>query len=224
MLSHESSKLRGEGAKALGKIKDPEAVEPMIDALLKEKQDEQLPLALAQINSLAALQPLLDAFTDADREVRPNIALALGAFNERSSVSALVEALTDLDPNVRYSCISALGNLKNSSSVSNLLGCLGESNEWIFLNVVDALAKLRDHKATNPLVAFYLKERNERKRSAIIAALGQIGDLTSVTTLTKALRDSDDRVKANAIEKFSQIKPSSRESCFANNTILKASE
>ena len=35
-LSNESSKLRGAGAKALGKIKDPETVVTLIDALLKK--------------------------------------------------------------------------------------------------------------------------------------------------------------------------------------------
>lgn len=195
-LSHQDSRLRGEGARSLGKIGDPEAVKPLISALLQERQDEQMPLALAEIGDLQALPSLLDAFKEADREVRPNIALALGAFHDRKAVDALIEGLSDLDPNVRFCSISALGKLKDSSAVSHLLGCLGENNEWIFLNVVDALARLGAHRATNPLVAFYLKERNERKRSAIITALGAIGDLTSVPTLTKALRDTDDRVKA----------------------------
>ena len=204
-LSHTDARLRGEGAKSLGKIGDPEAVEPLIAALLKEKQDEQMPLALAEIGDPSALPPLLAAFKEADREVRPNIALALGAFNDRQSVAALIEALGDLDPNVRFNSITSLGRLKDSSAVSNLLGCLGESNEWIFLNVVDALARMGAHRATNPLVAFYLKERNERKRSALITALGSIGDLTAVPTLTKALRDTDDRVKANAIESLARL-------------------
>lgn len=204
-LSHHDAKLRGEGAKALGKIGDPEAVKPLIAALLQEKQDEQMPLALAEIGDLTALDPLLEAFKDADREVRPNIAIALGAFNDKKAVAALIEGLSDLDPNVRFSSISSLGKLKDSSAVSNLLGCLGENNEWIFLNVVDALAKMGAHRATNPLVAFYLKERNERKRSALITALGAIGDLTSVPTLSKALRDTDDRVKANAIESLAKL-------------------
>ncbi len=204
-LANTDSRLRGEGAKALGKIGDHETVAPLVEALLKEKQDEQMPLALAEIGDSAALAPLLSAFKEADREVRPNIALALGAFKDPAVVTTLIEALSDLDPNVRYNSITSLGRLKDSSAVSSLLGCLGESNEWIFLNVVDALAKLGAHRATNPLVAFYLKERNERKRSAIITALGFIADLTSVPTLTKALRDTDDRVKANAIESLGRM-------------------
>jgi HEAT repeat protein/Flp pilus assembly protein TadD len=204
-LSHKDSRLRGEGAKALGKIADQESVEPLIEALLREKQDEQMPMALAEIGDPSSLEPLLTAFKEAEREVRPNIALALGAFKDRRAVDALIEALSELDPNVRFNSITSLGKLKDSSAVSSLLGCLGETNEWIFLNVVDALARLGSHKATNPLVAFYLKERNERKRSAIITALGSLADLTSVPTLTKALRDTDDRVKANAIESLGQL-------------------
>jgi HEAT repeat protein len=115
-LSHKDSRLRGEGAKSLGKIGDPESVEPLIEALLREKQDEQMPLALAEIGDPSSLQPLLAAFKEADREVRPNIALALGAFKDPQAVSALIEALSDLDPNVRFNAITSLGKLKDSSA------------------------------------------------------------------------------------------------------------
>ena len=204
-LSHQDQRLKEEGAKALEKICDPEAIIPLTEAILREKQDSSMPEALAAIGDDLAFSNLLTAFAEADREIRPNIALALGNFKNKEAIDALVSGLSDLDANVRYACITSLGRLKDLNTVSNLLGCLGESNEWIFLNVVDALAKIGNHKATNPLVAFYLRERNERKRAAIISALGQLGDLTAVATLTRALRDQDDRVKANAIEAFSKL-------------------
>ena len=204
-LSHQDVRLKEQGAKALEKICDPEAIVPLTEAILKEKQDSSLPEALAAIGDETAFNNLLRAFIEADKEIRPNIALALGNFKDKKAVEALVGGLSDFDANVRYACITSLGRIKDLSVVSNLLGCLGESNEWIFLNVVDALAKIGSHKATNPLVAFFLRERNERKRAAIVSALGQLGDLTCVATLTRALRDPDDRVKANAIEAFSKL-------------------
>jgi HEAT repeat protein/Flp pilus assembly protein TadD len=204
-LSHQDPRLKEEGAKALEKICDPEAIIPLTEAILKEKQDSSMPEALAAIGDEISFRNLLTAFAEADKEIRPNIALALGNFKDKIAVDALVSGLSDLDANVRYASITSLGRIKDLNTVSNLLGCLGESNEWIFLNVVDALAKIGNHKATNPLVAFFLRERNERKRAAIISALGQLGDLTTVATLTRALRDPDDRVKANAIEAFSKL-------------------
>ena len=204
-LSHQDSRLKELGANALEKICDPEAIIPLTEAILNEKQDSSMPEALAAIGDEVAFSSLLKSFYEADKEIRPNIALALGNFKHKKAVEALISGLGDLDANVRYACITSLGNIKDLSAVSNLLGCLGESNEWIFLNVVDSLAKIGSHKATNPLVAFFLRERNERKRAAIISALGRLGDLTAVTTLTRALRDSDDRVKANAIEAFSKL-------------------
>ena len=204
-LSHQDQRLKEEGAKALGQIGDPEAIVPLTESILKEKQDSSMPEALSAIGDEAAFKNLLSTFNEADKEIRPNIALALGNYKNKEAVEILISGLSDLDANVRYSCVTALGRIKDMSAVSPLLGCLGESNEWLFLNVVDALAKIHSHKATNPLVAFYLRERNERKRAAIIGALGQLGDLTAVTTLTRALRDPDDRVKANAIESFSKL-------------------
>ncbi len=205
LLSHQDQQLRGEAARALGQIGDQEAVVPLIEALRRQKQDEQMAPALAEIGDESALEPLLEAFAQTDREIRSNIALALGAFRDSRAVQVLVSGLGDPDPNVRFACVSALGRLRDPASVSPLLGCLGESNEWIFLNVVDSLALIGDQRASNPLVAFYLKEPNERKRASIITALGRLRDLTVVPTLNKALRDSDDRVKANAIESLKQL-------------------
>ena len=204
-LSHQDPRLKEEGAKALGKIGDPEAIVPLYEGILKEKQDSSMPEALASIADETAFKNLLKAFNESEKEIRPNIALALGNFKNKEAVTLLISGLNDLDSNVRYACITALGRIKDMSAVSPILGCLGESNEWLFLNVVDALAKIHSHKATNPLVAFYLRERNERKRASIINALGQLGDLTAVATLTRALRDPDDRVKANAIESISKL-------------------
>lgn len=204
-LGNQDPHVRGEAARALGQIADPEAVSPLVEALMKEKQDEQMPLALAEIGDPAALAPLIEAFNQADREVRPNICAALGAFKDQKAVACLITGLSDPDPNVRFHSIASLGRQRDPAAVSHLLGCLGEANEWIFLSVVEALSRIGDHRATNPLVAFYLKEGNERKRAAIITALGFLKDLTSVPTLTKALRDPDDRVKANAIEALRRL-------------------
>jgi HEAT repeat protein/Flp pilus assembly protein TadD len=204
-LSHQNPQLRNEAAKALAEISDEEAVSPLIDCLFRESQGEQIPLALAQFKNSEALEALLHAFKNTDGDIKPNIAIALGAYKEKKVVNALIEGLNDLDSNVRFNCISSLGKLQANEAVPHLLACIGEANEWIFLNVVNSLARIGDHHATQTLTSFYTKERNERKRSAIIAAFGSLKDLTSIPTLTKALNDDDDRVKANAIESLSNL-------------------
>lgn len=206
LLSHQDPALRGEAAGSLGQIGDEEAVRPLIEAMRREKQDETLPLALAEIGDGKALEALLETFAQADRDARPNIALALGAFPDPRTVQALMQGLGDPDPNVRSNCVNALGKLHDPTSVSALLGCLSEANEWIFLSVVDTLSRIGDHRASAPLVAFYLKEPNERKRASIVTALGFLRDLTTVPTLSRALRDPDDRVKANAIEAIGRLR------------------
>ena len=134
-LSHTNSRLRNEAANALASIGDSESVIPLVDALLREKQDECVPLALSVFCSQEVLNALLDAFVDSENKVKPNIALALGAYKDKKAASLLIDALNDADPNVRYNSITALGMMKEYSAVSPLLGCLGESNEWLFQNV-----------------------------------------------------------------------------------------
>ena len=106
-LSHQDVRLKEQGAKALEKICDPEAIVPLTEAILKEKQDSSLPEALAAIGDETSFNNLLRAFTEADKEIRPNIALALGNFKDKKAIDALVTGLSDFDANVRYACITS---------------------------------------------------------------------------------------------------------------------
>ena len=58
-LSHQDNRLKEQGAKALEKICDPEAIIPLTEAILKEKQDSSLPEALAAIGDETSFNNLL---------------------------------------------------------------------------------------------------------------------------------------------------------------------
>lgn len=73
---------REEAAEALGEIRDPKAVDPLIAAL-----------------------------RDRDAEVREEAAKSLGMIGDRKAVEPLNEALKDVDPKVRREAEQALARL-----------------------------------------------------------------------------------------------------------------
>ncbi|WP_319642264.1 HEAT repeat domain-containing protein [Methanovulcanius yangii] len=110
--------VRGDAAKALGKIGDPHAVEPLIGILTDDPKDLVRGLAaqaLGQIGDSRAIGPLIASVnTDLSPFARFYSALALGEFPDDGVVVQLLEVLGgDPDNNVR---IAALASLRKQTS------------------------------------------------------------------------------------------------------------
>lgn len=200
-LYHQNSNVKYKSGHALSVIGDSEALQPMFEVLKNEPLNSNLAYSMAKFADTSILTEILNIYKDTEPTLKSNLAILLANYPSNDEVfQLLVLSLNDYDPNVRYNSVCSLGQIGNRSAVPHLLGCLAEINEWIFYAVLDALVKLKDPKSANPLCALYLKETNERKRAAIVKALGKLKELTSFTVITKALKDPDNRVVANALE------------------------
>lgn len=100
--------------RALGKIGDPTAVEPLI----------------------VALQQKGDASSDA--------AWALGYLGNGRAISPLIEALGYSKKWIRCSAAKALGRLGDEKAIEPLRGMLSDADEWVQKNAKEALVKLGD--------------------------------------------------------------------------------
>ena len=109
-LKDEDSDVREAAAKALGKIKDPRAVEPLISALKDEDSDvrEAAAKALGEIKDPRAVEPLISALKDVNWRVRDAAAEALGEIKDPRAVEPLISALKDVDVLVREAAAKAL--------------------------------------------------------------------------------------------------------------------
>ncbi len=96
--------VREEAAKALRAIKEPRAVVPLVDALMKDPVPSvrrNAADALSGYGDRQAVRPLMEALkTDRDETVRSMAAFALGRLNDTGSVPALIEALKDKNHDV----------------------------------------------------------------------------------------------------------------------------
>ena len=101
--------IRMNAAKALGEIKNPKAVEPLIVALKDENPGvrEEAAKALVQIG-VPAVNVLIDALKDGDADVRERATWALGAIKDSIAVKPLIALLKDKNPRVQEQAVKAL--------------------------------------------------------------------------------------------------------------------
>lgn len=114
MIASPDKKVRRNAAKMLGAVKDPRAVNALIEALRDPKED-----------------------------VREEAAVSLGTAGDRRAVPALVAALNDGGGGVRTRAVNSLGELGDPRAIRPLLGMLIEEQDpFRVSNIQRALKRL----------------------------------------------------------------------------------
>lgn len=205
--------VRMHAAKALGRIKNPEAIEPLIP-LLQDKVKavrEETTAALVAIGD-AAIPSLLAALADTDWLVRLHAVEALGKMKSPAAVEPLLSSLfNDRDAAVREDIVRALGQIGDGRAVEFLMTAMKEPG--LRLLAVEALGQIRDPRAV-PVLIKVLEGADQPAESRVIAgcgdnwseemvimaaaarALGILGDDAAIPSLVKALRHTITRADA----------------------------
>lgn len=225
--------VRWSAAKALGKIKDPRAVEPLIAALGDPYYDVRMSAAeaLGKIG-MPAVTPLIAALTNTNSSVRDTAADALGEIKDPRAVEPLIAALTDANYFVRTGAAYALGEIKDTRAIKPLIAALGKEkvehstapmrtsrrspawpaptlSNWAYYvqeSMTKALVKI-GAPAIDPLIAA-LKDTNIGVRWAAVDALGEIKDSRAVEPLIATLKDTDFNVRDSAAKDLGELKDS----------------
>lgn len=160
---------------ALGRLRDPRAIEPLIESLrsdaysgLRWKAAE----ALARIGS-PAVGPLLSLLSDPDEDVRWKVAIALGEIRDPRAIDPLLSLLSDPDSYVRSRAALALATI-GEPAVSDLIASLGDEDPVIRASASSALGIVGNQEAIPALITA-LSDPDDRVRSEVISALSRIG-------------------------------------------------
>jgi HEAT repeat protein len=208
-------------AVALGKIRDPRAVEPLIAVIEDEDLGSYAVEALGRIGDPRAVKPLLAVFLNL--ELCGVAAAALGRIKSGEAVGPLIELLRNREPEVRRRAAMALGDIADSRAVEPLIQRIGDGEHWVKFAALEALGEIGDQRAVKPLMkalSGYLPD--ERRRAA--EALGKIGDSRAFDALKDALKDKDDYTRDKAERALEQIDASWRESAAAEVKALQESK
>lgn len=172
----EDRDVRMAASRALGRIRDPRALEPLLDALAAP--ESWLPARVAEV----VLQ-----FGD-------------GAFEP---LVRLVQRHDDT--NARAWACQILGDLGNARAVPVLLGCLADINDQVRARAASALGKLGDKRAVADLIRIMLADPVPYVRIQVVRALGALGDPRALHYLIDALKDGEWWVRIRVVEALEQL-------------------
>ena len=165
---------RVDAARALGKLGDSGAVEPLLQTL--KNTDSHLRVASAEavgtLKDPQAIDPLLTALQDENRAVRRAVTLALGKLRDVRTVSSLVKALQDPDWEVQNNAARALEAI-GEPAIDPLFQTLNDESKYLRRAAVRILGKIGDIRAEEPLTKL-LQNEDRELQIAVKEALAKI--------------------------------------------------
>ncbi len=148
LTTDEERVVRANCARALGSLRDPRAIEALIQALDDDADlvRRSAASAIGYIGypldeAIAALVKTLT--TDEERDVRASCADALGNLGDPRALEALIQALDD-DENVRLAAVDALRKLGSDASpaIPLLIEAMRDADRLFAVRVADALRSI----------------------------------------------------------------------------------
>jgi len=176
LLKTESGVAKAKVARALGAIKDSDAVEGLVASL-----------------------------GDADAAVRGSSAAALGAIGNSAAAKPLAKALeAEKKPQVVRRFVEALGELKSKDGAPAIRATLASKDWFVRGACVTALGAIGDAESVPALIAA-TNDAEAEVRDLAARSLGQIGDKKAVACLTGLLGDSSKHVVQAALIALAEI-------------------
>jgi HEAT repeat protein len=161
--------------------------------------------ALARIADPAAVEPLVTALESADAWLAPRIADILGRHGD-AAIDPLLPVLADSPrSSARAWAANVLGEVRAARAFPALLRALGDLDDEVRSKAATALGRLGDHRAVAPLLEHLLSDRAPFVRARVASALAQFGGPEVINRLIPSLGDSAWWVRLRAIEALEQI-------------------
>ena len=234
-LESEKEVERKEAIWLLGKQKDPIALEPLCDFLLKDENPsirEIAAKALGDLGSKDATRFLCQALQDSSPGVRRQSVISLSRMGDNRAIehlenalkdpvirveaaqalgllgktAGIIEAIKDKNTEIAARAAEAAGLIKNREIAPALIEALS-CEEWkVRRNAAETLGKLRAVNSVEPLKKMLVDDESFEARSVAGEALGKIGDAKSISSLISALNDPHWEVRKNVAEALGKLK------------------
>jgi HEAT repeat protein len=159
-------------AEALGKIGDPRAVIPLINAI-KDKNDIDSTFKSDALIHMGerAVEPLIGLLKADDHLTRMHAAIILSNINHPRSAEALIETLSDNYFMVRFYSAQALGQIRDKQAVPALIAALDDRYGEMAAKAAWALGEIGDPRAVEPLLNKVNYKGIMTKNSAVLALM-----------------------------------------------------
>lgn len=212
--------IRKAAAEALGTLKDPYALEVLINALddVSSRVREAAVVALGELKDPRAVEPLIHALYEGDFDVRMAAARALGNLNDQRAVEPLIKCLEDGDKDIKITAIKSLIKIKGHPRIAGALVKAMEDKDYKVKNeAINGLIATRDPRSMEILINTLPRkdllqwkivnrpsnmndargiiraseDSNKETRLAAIRTLNELGYKHAIEPLKKAIEDAD---------------------------------
>ena len=153
-----------------------------------------------------AVDALILALNDTDKEVRETAMAALARSHDPRAFDPLMTSLSDSSDDVREQAAFGLGQLRDARAVDALSAALmKDAKANVREQAAFALGQIRSPKAVDALTAA-LRDSGDDVREQAVFALGQIRDERAVDPLIAALKDQSADVREQAAFALGQLR------------------
>lgn len=212
LLNDVSEAVREEAIASIGDVGDHSDLKTLDQAM----NDGSVNVRVTAARSLGVMGkrnanvfgPLSRACKDHVIEVRRTAVEALTMFDGGGdeAVRALTLLLKDTDREVRKHAAAGLGVRRVASAVPNLVAALGDESEDVKLAAVAALDLIgADARAAVPALCRLARGGSAELRSATLGALADIKDPSAVPVALGSLKDTEERVRREAVSALGDI-------------------
>ncbi|HEU4680432.1 MAG TPA: HEAT repeat domain-containing protein [Gemmatimonadales bacterium] len=161
--------------------------------------------ALARIGDPGAVDPLIRALASADVWLAPRIADILTRHGE-AVIDPLLSVLGDsAQPPARAWAANVLGEVRAQRAFPALIRALGDPEDEVRAKAATALGRIGDRRATGYLLEHLLTDPAPFVRLRIASALGRFRGPEVIDRLVRALGDSAWWVRLRSVEALEQI-------------------
>jgi HEAT repeat protein len=154
---------------------------------------------------LSSVEDILTKLKSHDWVERFIAAKTAGEQKNKEAVPVLLELLDDDNVQVRIASVVALKSFSGKKILENLIRALADSSEWVRVHAVETIGLYKDRKHIELLSQFLENEDSDKVRATLIKVLGELGGAKVLPIITLYLKDSNARVRANAVEAIERI-------------------
>jgi HEAT repeat protein len=168
--------------------------------------------ALGKIGQPCAIQPLIEALSDAEIVVRADAAEALGILRPRAAVKALLKLVKAKEEfaDGRYIAAITLAKINDARACEPILNALlSAEDSQVSKFMLSALVELNAARACDVLLQS-LSDRNAGIRAAAAHGLGMVGDGKAIEPLQKAAMDTEAIVRVAAARSLAEYRDRER--------------
>ncbi len=160
LLESENRDSRAGALMALGYIRDPSAVDPILEywrklGIIAQKEDtfaekylrHEIIRALGNLNDKKAVPLLQQSLETDDQYDRTRALISLASLGEDEAYKELLRTLKHDNGDIRNMAVQGLGKLARKESIDALVPLLSDEHWYVRDNAVEALGKIGGEKA-----------------------------------------------------------------------------